>query len=339
MSRFYKVMEMDEAQGWEYVACPLCQGDQAHQVLEAPDTFNHIPGLFTLVQCEHCGFKYTNPRPSVESIGNFYPDDTSYYIPSGSTAKEIPRKLMNRLERYLGYGEEGLKSSKRMAFNSKAEGLYRRAYPRFVPNGRLLEIGCSHGDYLAQMRKLGWQVEGVELNRRAAEYAQQQMGLTVWCSSVEELELPQAHYDCVVMRMSLEHVHSPLDVLSKLGHVLKPGGEIIITVPNYDCFEAKLFGSAAYFLQLPTHLSHFTPETITMALETISFEVERICFVVNKNDVTKSAEIMRGMGKSSILLKLISKKWFVKVFVKSWMKFMRFRRKSPRMTIYAQKPY
>ncbi len=136
-----------------------------------------------------------------------------------------------------------------------------------VPPGRLLEIGCASGSYLHKMSSAGWAVEGIELPSLAAERARLS-GHKVHVGAVESAPDPDQRFDLVVAWMVLEHLHDPVLALQRIHDWTKPGGWLVASVPNADCWEFRVFGSAWYALHLPNHLWHPTKETLRMVLET-----------------------------------------------------------------------
>jgi SAM-dependent methyltransferase len=81
------------------------------------------------------------------------------------------------------------------------------------------------------------------------------------------------------MWQSLEHVHDPLEVLQEAHRLLVPGGRIWIAVPNIDSLPYRWFGAAWFGLDLPRHLTHFTPWTLHLMLEQAEFRVSPVQMV------------------------------------------------------------
>jgi 2-polyprenyl-3-methyl-5-hydroxy-6-metoxy-1,4-benzoquinol methylase len=141
--------------------------------------------------------------------------------------------------------------------------------------GRLLEIGCASGAFIYKMASLGWDVEGIELSAGAANAARA-LGLNVHIGSVETLSRPARSYDLIVGWMVLEHLHDPVGVFKKLASWIDTRGWLVLSVPNANSLEFRLFKEKWYALQLPTHLYHFTPQTIRMVLERAGWRMERL---------------------------------------------------------------
>jgi 2-polyprenyl-3-methyl-5-hydroxy-6-metoxy-1,4-benzoquinol methylase len=143
--------------------------------------------------------------------------------------------------------------------------------PPAQPGRHLLEIGCAHGERLHYLRTLGWNVQGVEFSDMAASRAREK-GLPCITSSIEDCSWPEGSFDVIIMSMVLEHLSDPLSILRRVNRLLKPGGRLLLSVPNINGIEARLFGSYAYTLQVPTHLAHFTPKTLSRMLSEAGFD-------------------------------------------------------------------
>ncbi len=297
----------------ESVSCGLCGSSEHHIVLRrAKELYNGLDAHFDVVKCVTCGFVFTNPRPTVESLGCFYPDSARYYQPNkkrilaetGFKPGWRGRLRQSLLANYFGYELPAFsRLCDALVWRLLRSKLYTSHLPRWVPGGRLLDVGCAWGGYLWCMQQLGWEVHGVEMNARAAAFAQQELDLTsVRAGSINDLDYPEDFFDVVHLSMVLEHVPDPLKTLSKLGRLLKDNGQLILSVPDIEGVEARLFRERSYTLQVPQHLSHFSPTTIRACLETAGFVVERIVHQRTKSDFVKSAAYLDDSWLKRFLL-------------------------------------
>ncbi|MBP7674987.1 MAG: class I SAM-dependent methyltransferase [Thermoanaerobaculia bacterium] len=150
-----------------------------------------------------------------------------------------------------------------------------RAFLAGAP-GRILDVGCGAGAYLAVWKSLGWTVEGVEPNERAAAVAAERLGATVHVGLVEDLQLEAGRYDLVTMCHSLEHVRSPRTVLRVVHRLLSQKGRLLLMMPNFAAWERSLLGEDWYGLEIPRHLYHFEPRTLINVLEKEGFVVRSL---------------------------------------------------------------
>lgn len=284
----------------ETVPCALC-GSARHAIYlrQARELFNGLDACFDVVRCSDCGFIFTNPRPTAATIACFYPDSATYYQPKQEREKSLRPGFRGRLQRarlarHRGYPFREGGGASLLAALGGGRDLLLAHVPRHVAGGRLLDIGCAWGGYLSRMRDLGWQVQGLELNARAAEHARRELGLAVRTGSFAEIDEPPGSYQVVHLSMVLEHLYDPAGALAKIHSLLTEGGELILSVPDISGWEARLFKAHAYTLQVPQHLSHFSPATVTDFLHRAGFRVDRIVHQNSRKDLVKSADYLES---------------------------------------------
>ncbi|MEW5989267.1 MAG: class I SAM-dependent methyltransferase, partial [Chloroflexota bacterium] len=237
------------------VSCNLCGHDEPELVNRGPDLLLNRPGDFCLVRCRHCGLIYQNPALTLAELGDYYPDD---YLPYAK-AIQSESSPFRRLD--LEYG------------------LVRRCrrLMRHRPSpGRLLDVGCATGLFLNAMRERDWQVAGVEPSLNASTYARQTFNLDIYTGTLEEAGLPAAHFDAVTLWDVLEHVIDPKATLAEIGRILKPGGLLVLSLPNPSCVEARLFGSHWLGWDRPRHLHLFTRPVLQRYLSDTGFGLDRV---------------------------------------------------------------
>jgi SAM-dependent methyltransferase len=255
----------------EDAGCPLgCpRGDR--MVVEGEDRISHVPGRFTVVACTSCGLKRTNPRPTPDTIGSYYPDSYGPY--HGSEDKSpAPGLARGRLKSLLG--------------------LETRLIPPIGP-GHLLELGSAHGAFLATAQAQGWSVEGIEFSAFAAEKAREQ-GFFVQVGSAETAEAPATRPDVIAAWMVLEHLHEPLATLKRLREWIKPDGYLIFSVPDASSGVQRLFGEWSFDLQVPNHLYHYSPATLRKLLAASGWRVDRIRWQSNPQTFLRSIVFIAG---------------------------------------------
>jgi len=231
----------------ETVACNLCGSTDATDYAVVPDLLLERPQVVArLVQCRRCGLVYQNPRPTPEEIGMHYPPEYEPY-----TDYTVQRRQNPLLRRVIDYG-----INKRCRFVT-----------RHKTGGRLLDIGCAAGTFLLGMRaQPGWQVQGVELSATVAEMARTQHNLDVFTGTLEQAAFADASFDAVTMWDVLEHVHDPAGTVREIRRVLKPGGILVVRVPNLASWDAGFFKTTWAGLDAPRHLYVFTPATLSRLL-------------------------------------------------------------------------
>jgi len=146
----------------------------------------------------------------------------------------------------------------------------------FVGEGRLLDVGCASGKDLEPFIETGWEVTGVEFSRTAASAARRRYGITVFTGEFEQASFGEARFDVVRFSHTLEHLPSPTRALEKAYRLLQPGGLLWIEVPNASSADRRLFGRYWFGWDLPRHLYHFSPGTMTRLLARTNFDPVKI---------------------------------------------------------------
>lgn len=195
-----------------------------------------------LVRCRHCGLIRVGRLPSRNEIVGYYQDE--YYKKTGGRFGGPVERLVHLFRR-------------------------RRAHKvmDLSPPGRILDIGCGRGLMLATLKQAGWTVLGTQVSKNAAAYAQEVLGIEVIVGDVLEARFPSQSFDVITLYQVLEHLPNPGEYLDEIHRLLKPGGWLILEVPNAGGVEARLFGCAWLAWDPPHHLYHFAPEVLIPSVE------------------------------------------------------------------------
>ncbi len=310
------------AVSWETTACPLCGKVRSQPIFTASDLLYGCPGEFTLARCDGCGHVFLNPRPTRECIGQFYPVDygpfrnqcgTTLRVVNrdperratiwrwlkrlvlwwiDSRAAPIPKSQTSNLKFQLVSGT-ALAAGRSPPLTASANPLNSEAQisdSKSQISQRALELGCSHGAFLDQLRADGWECVGVEPAADVANRATER-GLDVYVGSLEDAANAHSQtftpgsFDAVFAWMVIEHLHDPAATLRLARELLKPGGRLLFSVPNFGCWERRAFGRFWYALQMPTHLQHFTSASVNRLLESSGFELVELIHQRNINNL------------------------------------------------------
>lgn len=248
----------DLPHGFESKPCPLGCPENDEPLFDAPDRLIGKPGTFSVVRCLGCGLIRTNPRPSPALIQDYYPEDYGPYVAT-------------RIET----SSRGVRHALRKSLRPLVRWIVRDEFLPSLPPGRLLEIGCASGSFLASMSSKGWSVRGIEPSPTAAAAARAS-GLSVETGSIETADAPSESTDLVVAWMVLEHLHDPVKALRQLHRWSTSDAWLVASTPNADSIDFRWFRDCGFALQLPTHLYHYTPRTLTQVLRSGGWEVQRV---------------------------------------------------------------
>ena len=234
-------------------------------------------GEWQVMRCPACGMGSLDPRPSVADLAELY--DKQYCK-----------------ERFCeGGGESSLSLEKRLSLESSR----LRFIKKFKATGKVLDVGCGFGYFLAACREKGYLVHGVDFSGYAVEHAQNRLKIPVTVGPLDSAQLEGRQFDVVTMWHSLEHTPDPSSALEKARGWLKTDGVLVVDVPNYLGTDAAKYGREWTGWDPPYHLWHFTPETLVRILAKHGFEVQTM--------KTYHSEYIKEKLKKHLLLKPVAR--------------------------------
>lgn len=230
----------------EKINCRVCASPD-YEVL-------FIKNGFGFVRCNDCGLVYVNPQLKEKAIIKYYSEEA----PSHETFFDIilsPKQIEVDRELYRYYFEKIKKT---------------------IPNGKILDIGCSVGVFLGVGREYGYETVGLELNEKAAEYAEKSYGITVRRELLEDCKFPDNSFDVVSMFGVVEHLPRPIETFKEIQRVLKPGGMFVGRCPNAESLAVMILHGKARTFTGRNHLGYFSPRTLALAFEKSGFSKSEI---------------------------------------------------------------
>jgi SAM-dependent methyltransferase len=235
-----------------YVKCPVCKVDDTSFAFEKDG--------FTYVKCLKCGMLYINPQLDDAKIIAHYRSLPSqdYWV----DVLQSPRQLEYDTKKFQGALEE---------------------LSLFASPGKLLDIGCSLGIFLDLARKDGWDVTGIELNKKARKVAREKYKLDILDKPIQELGLKAESFDVITLWEVLEHLTAPNEILKQSVRLLKPGGMLVILVPNCDSLAVRIMQDKAATFGWG-HLWYFSPASLTTMLESHKLQVFKISTELGEMD-------------------------------------------------------
>jgi SAM-dependent methyltransferase len=272
--------------------CGLCGAAEStvvHQGL-TPTRYGSASDSFGLVRCDACGLVYLSPRPSAEEIGRFYPQEFYGELTADTSG---PRGRLASLYNRLFPSADARRLDSMLT-------LVRRHWPGLP--GRVLDVGAGDGNFLDHMTRAGWQGEGTELCADSARIAARRASRNrIHVGALEDLELEAGAYDMVTLWDVLEHLYRPLEALRKARSLLRPGGLLLVSVPNYHALEAHLMGRRWPHLDVPRHLHHFTPPVLDRMLAAAGFD--------DRRTTTAYRTLMEHMPRALLPLRAAMDEW------------------------------
>lgn len=287
---------MRKADGISLSKCPICKSKNTYELYPAnidPKklvfTYEFTPEsqrTFRVVRCRNCTHVFCSPIP--KGIYKNYDDvvDVEY-----------------------------LNHSKTRDLSSKA---VLQTIIRYVSSGKLLDVGCATGDFLTVARNLGFFAEGLELSRWSAQIARKK-GIKIYENRLKLLARKfSAKYDVVTMWGVIEHFENPLEEMTYINKLLKPGGILAIWTGNVDGVISRILGRRWWYWQ-GQHIQYFTDKSINRLAFITGFEhviTERYPIaatygqIVNSLSRYKFQKYMLPIAKIMFLIKPV---WYLRL--------------------------
>lgn len=231
-------------------ACPVCASEEHVELrkseIDNPDkvlftyTFSPDHGrTFRIVRCARCAHTFASPVPA-----------------------DIARNYVDTVDReYLLHGR-----SRRLAAVACLNVIQK-----YAPGGRLLDVGCATGDFLACAATAGYAAEGLEISRWAAQAAREQ-GATVHEEFLDSFASKRENqYDVVTLWGVIEHFANPAREVTHIGRLVKPGGIVALWTGGIDSVTSRVFGRKWWHWQ-GQHIQYFSHDSLRRLFEAKGFK-------------------------------------------------------------------
>lgn len=210
--------------------------------------------VFKLIENTEFGYLETTPQPSLENLSSYY--ESEDYISHTNSKRNLFEKAYHTVRNI------SLKRKLKLinSFNSEEK--------------KLLDIGCGTGAFLKTAQDNGWQVSGIEPNKKARTIANENCNDSVF--NVEKLNSFKAEsFDVISLWHVLEHLPNLEEHVSILKKLLKPNGTLVIAVPNFKSYDALYYKNFWAAFDVPRHLWHFSKDSISKLFQTKNMTVKK----------------------------------------------------------------
>lgn len=196
---------------------------------------------FSIVSCTSCGHVYVTPRPTPAICADIYGRLWRSYEPETLKVDDFALHVCRQL------GALGNK-------------------------GKLLDFGCGWGSYLGAAKHLGWDPVGIELDEAKVAFVER-YGLKAVCGDLLDRVFEESSFDAVIAQQVFEHLYDPVAYLVEIKRILKPGGVLFVSVPNFGRLAARLQGPRWPMVSPVAHVRYFTRTVLENFVESHGFSV------------------------------------------------------------------
>lgn len=226
--------------------CIVCGSGGAPLYANLTDCLFGATGTWGFMRCvsDDCGVLWLSPAPAPDELPLIYANYYTHEEPSTGRARMVVKWL------YRGVVDALLMMVLVPVDRQRTQSMFlQRQHP-----GRLLDVGCGQGTFLARMAKRGWEVTGIDFDAAAIAAARSLHGLNVSVGTLNDLVQAGKTFDVITASHVLEHLHDPDAFFESCRHLLVPGGKLILRTPNIDSIGHRLFGRDWRGLEPPRHL-------------------------------------------------------------------------------------
>ena len=221
----------------ELRSCIICNGKN----LEAWAKLDYLEAK----KCKDCGMISINPHLNDEGLTKVYQD---YFF--------------HRLD------EQELFEKRKIMYKIDHDWI-----TKFINHGKMLDVGCSGGQFLSVFDPKKWKRQGVEIDKDAAEFAKTEYDIPVSIGYFPEISFEEK-FDLIVIRGVIEHFSDPISVLKKCSEVLKPNGFLFITAtPVGNSFAFDVYREKWHLFTPLAHIHFFTVDLLSQVLKTFGMSL------------------------------------------------------------------
>ncbi len=249
---------LDESQPTHCPICATTQPELRYQITQ-----------FRVFRCRSCAQVYLWPLLSDEEVREMF---TALYTEGTGSVPE--------LKTYYEFTYDDVPSNPLV----QAYEVWLGMLERFKKTGRLLDVGCGTGLFLAVARRRGWETVGIDDCLEATEHARNHFGLEVLDGDFSDIAERGEQFDAITMWDIIEHARDPVGLLASANDLLAPDGVLAISTPNQRNIMDIILGSlyrltgGAVFKPLDKiyfeqHFLYFDPHTLGAAIERAGLQV------------------------------------------------------------------
>ncbi len=196
-----------------------------------------------LTKCKYCGFVFAKLVPSQEELEQHYQGYGRNDYLSPITIKRY-QELLDELEPYR-------------------------------KTNNLLDVGCGIGYFLEEAKKKGWNVYGTEYTEEAVRICEGK-GISMQKGVLNPVNYHGKMFDIITSFEVIEHINNPTEELANFNQLLRKGGLVYVTTPNFNSLLRYRLKAAYNVICYPEHLSYYTPKTLKTVFEKAGFKKKKI---------------------------------------------------------------
>ena len=215
-----------------------------------------------LCQCKACNFVFSRRIPTSEELNAHYEGYGRADYLSPITIKRY-HELLDKMEKYR-------------------------------KTNRLLDVGCGIGYFLEVAKERGWEVYGTEFTDKAVEICEAK-GINMQQGVLDPKHYDAESFDVITSFEVIEHINNPQPELANFHSLLRKGGLVYATTPNFNSLLRYRLKGAYNNICYPEHLSYYTPATLKKVFNSAGFKA--LSIEATGISITR---LRQGTGKTEV---------------------------------------
>ncbi|HRH65244.1 MAG TPA: class I SAM-dependent methyltransferase [Bacteroidia bacterium] len=191
---------------------------------------------------------------------------------------------------------------------------------------KMLDVGCGEGFFLVEALKRGWDVYGTEFNPAYIEDGKKK-GIRMFAGKIGSIEFEHSFFDVIISIEVLEHLQQPAADILQFNKLLREGGAVYVTTPNFNALSRRMLGAHWSIISYPDHLCYFTSATLNFLMKTHGFNnlyiktegisIDRISqFLRNKKTAVTTTENRTVRSLDQHLQEKFENRYFLRIMKK-----------------------
>ncbi|VAX38258.1 hypothetical protein MNBD_UNCLBAC01-2035 [hydrothermal vent metagenome] len=229
--------------------CCICNEDESKVLFKTRYREHKYPGTFIIHQCAGCGLIFNSPRLKDQELAHLY--GQNYYFFHRKDVIEFER-IIAMYQRTVALMEDKI--------NQKC----------------VAEIGSAKGYFLAVLKELGWQTQGIEISPEASSFARDKFTLKTYTGTLAQYAQTDdiQKMPLVIAIDLIEHVSDPVAFIQAAGKIVEQDGFLLIDTPNGNARNISVEGVKWQGFN-PFHIFLFSIKNLTQLLESNGFKVKK----------------------------------------------------------------
>jgi 2-polyprenyl-3-methyl-5-hydroxy-6-metoxy-1,4-benzoquinol methylase len=264
--------------------------------------------------CLICGSIEINPIKGYEK----------HYL---STCKKCKFVFVTKIPTHTELLEEYAKYSRSYAISHITMNRYDellKVFEKYKVNNNIIDVGAGDGHFIGLAKKKGWNAFATEFDDISVQLCMEKE-VIVHKGKLNTANYSKNYFDIIYSAEVIEHINNPQEEINNFRQILRTGGIVYITTPNYNSISRKILKSKWNVFNYPEHLSYYTPNTLTKLFEAHGFKkvsIETTGFSPSRyfksSDINNNENTNRNINESDeILREKMETKWMWKVIKSS----------------------